>query len=139
MMQRRVVIWILSTFLMSLFFCIRAIAGLIPIHLYLCKLNKRAQLRAYLLSDNHILRSLLESRPSLNIDSYCFLLNSPTLHQQLIIKDSVVDIDNRFNEVFPVFDSLNKEFFPGSRIVDSFSNHFSFHSFKRCSNKTFKS
>jgi len=47
-------------------------------------------------------------------------------------------MDNRFNEVFPAFEPLNKEFFPGSRIIDSFSNHFLFHLFKKSSNKTFK-
>jgi len=43
---------------MSLFFGIEAIAGLIPIHLYLQKLRDRSQLRAYAASHNHILQLL---------------------------------------------------------------------------------
>jgi len=137
--QRRVVIWILDAFQISPFFGIEAIAGLIPIHLHICKLSERAQLRAYLLLDNYILRSLLESKPSLNINPYCFSLDSLTSCQLLIIKGSVINMDNRLNEIFPAFNLLNKEFSSGSRIVNSFSNHFSFYLFKRCSDKTFKS
>ena len=36
-------------------------------------------------------------------------------------------MDNRFNEVFSFFDSFNKEFSPGSCLINIFSNHFSFH------------
>jgi len=38
-MQRRVAIWILDTFKMSLSFGIKAIVGLIPINLHLQKLS----------------------------------------------------------------------------------------------------
>ena len=55
-----------------------------------------------------------------------------------MIKGSVVDMDDRFNKVFPAFDLLNKEFSPGFRIIDSFSNCFLFHLFKKSSDKTFK-
>ena len=55
-----------------------------------------------------------------------------------MIKSSVVNMDDRFNEVFPVFDPLNKEFFSGSRIINLFSNHFLFHPFKKGSDETFK-
>jgi len=133
--QKRVAIWILGAFQMSPSFGIKAIVGLIPIYLYLCKLSERAQLRAHLFPDNHILKSL----PSLNIDPYCCSLNSLTSCQQSIIKGSVVDMDNRFNEIFFMFDLLSKEFSSGSRIVDSFSNCFSFYLFKRYSDKSFKS
>jgi len=37
-----------------------------------------------------------------------------------MIKGIIVDMDNRFNKVFPVFDSYNKEFFSGSWIIDIF-------------------
>jgi len=53
-----------------------------------------------------------------------------------MIKGLVVNIDNRFNEVFPSFDPLNLEFTPGCRIIDSFSSHFSFHSFNKHSNES---
>jgi len=57
-----------------------------------------------------------------------------TYCQRENIKNTIVDINNRFNEIFPSFDPLNKEFFPSSRLIDLFSSHFSFHSFNKCSN-----
>ena len=43
-------------------------------------------------------------------------------------------MNNRFNEVFPSFNPLNSEFSSGSRIINTFSSYFSFHSFKKHSN-----
>ena len=51
------------------------------------------------------------------------------------IKDSIVDMNNRFNEVFLFFDSLNSEFAPEARLIDIFSRCFLFHlSFNQSSN-----
>jgi len=36
-------------------------------------------------------------------------------------------MDNKFNKVFPSFDSLNVEFSSGSHLIDIFPSHFSFH------------
>ena len=47
-------------------------------------------------------------------------------------------MDNRFNKVFPFFDPLNPEFKPGNRIINSFSNYFSFHLFSKSNNHLFK-
>ena len=47
-------------------------------------------------------------------------------------------MDNRYNEVFPLFDPINPEFFPGSRIIDIFTSWFSFYSFTKCNNKDLK-
>jgi len=47
-------------------------------------------------------------------------------------------MDNRFNEVFPSFNPLNPEFWPGSRIIDNFSHCFSFHYFTKSSDHSFK-
>ena len=132
-MQRRVAIWILGAFWTSPSFGIEAIADLIPIYLHLCKLSSRTQLRAYSLPHNHILRLLLESRPLLCNNPYHFLLNSLSSCQQKMIKGIIVDMDNRFNKVFPVFDSYNKEFFSGSWIIDIFPSWLSFHSSNKCS------
>ena len=120
-------IWILDTFQTLHSFGIEVIAGLIPIYLYLCKLSGRAQLRAYLLLHNYILQSLLKSRLSICNDSYCFLLDSLFPCQYKMINSLIVDIDNRFNKVFSVFDSHNKEFSPGSQIINIFPSQFSFH------------
>ena len=48
-----------------------------------------------------------------------------------MIKGLIVNIDNRFNKVFSLFDSLNSEFSPGNRIIDTLSSCFYFHSFNK--------
>ena len=50
-----------------------------------------------------------------------------------MIKGLIIDMDNRFNKVFPVFDPYNKEFSPGSQIIDIFPSWFSFHFSNKCS------
>ena len=76
--QRRATIWILRAFQISTSFGIKAIAGLILIYIHLCKLSGKAQLRAHTLPDNHILRLLLKTRSSFNINLYHLSLNSLT-------------------------------------------------------------
>jgi len=41
-------------------------------------------------------------------------------------------MDNRFNKVFPFFNSLNVEFSPSSHLIDMFPSHFSFHPYIKC-------
>ena len=132
--QRRAAICILGTFCIFSSFSIEVITGLILIHLHLCKLSGRAQLRAYLLPHNHILYSLLESRSFICQYLHCLFLDLLSHCQRKIIKDPIIDMDNRFNKVFPLFDHLNKEFSPGSCIIDIFPSHFSFHSYNKHSN-----
>ena len=55
-----------------------------------------------------------------------------------LIKGHLVNMDNWFNEVFSFFNLLNLEFNPGNRIINSFSDHFSFHSFSKYNNYLFK-
>jgi len=79
-MQRRAVIWILDAFQTLSSFGIEAIAGLVSIQIYPQKLSERAQLRAYAFPHNHILCSLLESRPNLYNNHHHLLLNLLTSH-----------------------------------------------------------
>jgi len=125
-MQRRAAIWILEVFYTSPSYSIEVIVDLMLIHLHLHKLSSRAQLRAHSLPDNHILKSLLEARPNFNTNPHCLSLDSLTPFQRAKIKGAVIDIDDRFNEIYPAFDSLNNEFSPGSRIVDIFTDCFLF-------------
>jgi len=74
-MQKRAAIWILDVFQTLPSFGIKAIVGLVPIHLHLQKLSGRAQLRVYALPHNHILCLLLESRPNLYNNYHYFLLD----------------------------------------------------------------
>jgi len=98
-MQHRAAIWILDAFHTSSSFGIKAIAGLIPINLYLHKLSGRAQLRAHSLLHNHILQSLLESRSTNCHDLHCLSLDLLTHHQRENIKDTIIDMDNRSNKI----------------------------------------
>ena len=43
-------------------------------------------------------------------------------------------MDNCFNEIVPSFDPINPELFPGYRIIDMFSNHFSFQPLSKVAN-----
>ena len=47
-------------------------------------------------------------------------------------------MNNRFNEVFSLFNPLNKEFSSSLHIIDIFSSHFSFHSYNKYSNNNLK-
>ena len=48
-------------------------------------------------------------------------------------------MDNRFNEVFLSFSLFNYEFSPGNKLIDVFSNYFSFHSLNKKSDHNVKS
>jgi len=66
------------------------------------------------------------------------LLNNLTPKQQLKIKGPVVNMNNRFNEVFPFFNPFNKEFVLGYCLINVFSNCFSFHTLSKQSDKNLK-
>ena len=69
---------------------------------------------------------------------YCFSLEHMTSKQQTAIKSSIFDANSHLNRIFLYFDSLNKEFHLGNRLVNSFSNCFSFYK-ADCSSKERKS
>ena len=109
--------------------------GLIPINLHLQKLSSKSQLHAHSLLPNHILCSFIEAKPNITSPHHPLLLDSLIKQQCKLIKGHIVDMDNQFNEVFPLFDSLNSEFSPGNRIIDIFASCFSFHTFSKCNDK----
>ena len=125
-MQRRAAIWILGAFKTSLLFSIKAIVGLISIKLHLQKLGRRLQLQVYLLSSNHLIQSLMDSPFSTSISQHPALLDSLTRCQCFLIKSHLVDMDNRFNGIFPSFTSLHSELSPGHRVIDNFSDQLVF-------------
>jgi len=125
-MQRRVAIWILGAFKTSLYEGIEVIASLIPIKLHFQKLRGRVQLRALALLPNHIIHSLMDSFfSSLNNHHPSFLANVIN-HQRKKIKGYLVDTNNRSHSLFLVFLTTHSELTPGSRIIDTFSDRFSF-------------
>ena len=137
-MQRRAAIWILGAFKIFPSFGIKAITGLIPINLHLQKLSGRSQLWAYSLSPNYILWFLMEPITGSSSGHHSFSLGILTKCQHEIIKGPLVDIDNRFNKVFPLFNPLHPEFSPGHRVIDNFSSCFSFHLFNKSKDTNFK-
>jgi len=123
--QRRAALWILGAFKMSPILDIKAITGLIPINLHLQKLDGRSQLRTHSLPLNHIIRSLMELISSSSfplIPQYLSLLGSLTKYQHELVKGHVVDMNNRFNKVFPSFSPLHPAFALGNRVIDNFSD-----------------
>ena len=122
----------------ALSFSTKAITSLILVHLHLQKISRRSQLRAHTLSINHILRFLMENNSEIPIYPHSLLLSFLTRCQCRLIKGHLVNMDNRFNKVFSFFDSLNPEFKPDNRIINSFSNYFLFHLFSKSDDHLFK-
>jgi len=125
-MQRRAVIWILGAFKTFPSFGIEAIEDLIPIKLHLQKLRGRSQLRVYKLPHNHLLHSLIDSNPSRTTNFKSSALDSLTNCQRSLVKGHLINMANKSHECFSSFSLLNSEFSPGSRIIDTFSDCFSF-------------
>ena len=125
-MQKRAIIWITGAFKTSPLEDIEAIAGLIPIKLYLQKLTGRSQLHALSLPPNHLIQMLMES--SFGSPKCCHLasLNSLTSCQRSHVKGHLVNSDNKSNRIFPSFSPLHPELSPGFRIIDNFLDCFSF-------------
>ena len=136
--QRRAVLWILGAFCTSPSAGIKAITGLLPIYLYLQKLNGRFHARAHTLPTNHIIKLLLKTRHMNDKEAHWLLLERLTPRQWVNIKDLIINIDNRFNEIFPSFSPLNCEFSPGNRLIDIFPNHFLFYPINRKSEDSVK-
>lgn len=96
-------------------FGIEAIARLIPIYLHIQKLNGRFQLRMHSLLLNHIIKSILETRPFIKANTHCLSLEGLMPKQ------------------------YDHKFLLGNRLIDIFPNRFSFHSLDRKSKNNVKS
>ena len=125
-MQRRATIWILGTFKTSFLEGIEAIVGLIPIRLHLQKLMGRLQLCSLTLPPNHLIWTLMNSRFSLPKCQHPVSLKSLTSYQRSNVKGHLVGSNNKSYGIFPFFSSLYLELSPGSRIIENFSDCFSF-------------
>jgi len=136
-MQRRAAIWMLGAFKTSPQEGIEVIADLIPIKLHLKKLRGRAQLHALALPTNHIICSLIDSSFGSSNILHPSSLSNFTGHQRKKIKGHLVDTNNRSHGLFPAFSPTYSELTPGSRIIDTFSDRFSFNlCMKEKSNKS---
>ena len=75
---------------------------------------------------------LLERRHMPDSQSHYLFLENMISKQQEKIKSSIIDANSCLNRIFPSFNSLSNEFHPGSRLIDIFSNHFSFYKADYC-------
>ena len=76
----------------------------------------------------------MEPRNDLLYYQHLFSLDSLTRCQCTLIKESVVNIDNQYNEVFSSFNPLHSELLSGNKVIDTFSDQFSFHPVSKCKN-----
>ena len=125
-MKRRAIIWILGAFKISLTKGIEALADLIPIKSHLQKLRGRSQLCTLSLPTNHIIWTLMDSSFGSPYCCHPSSLDSFTDCQRANIKGHLVNSNNRSHGTFPSFSSTHLELSPGLRIIDTFSDHFSF-------------
>ena len=127
-MQRRAAIWILGTFKTSPLEGIKALTGLIPIKYYLQKLTERSLIQLFKLPENHIIRCLMDDSSYCPNSSNPHTIGSLTNHQRNITKGHIIDSKTKSYGIFPSFTPLHQEFIPGQRILNIFSNCFSFNS-----------
>ena len=75
---------------------------------------------------NHIIWTLIDSSFGSPQNQHSSSLCNFTKHQRKNIKGHLVDINNRSHRLFPAFSPTHPELFPGSQIIDIFSDRFSF-------------
>ena len=129
------VLWISGMFQMSPTLRVKAISGLISIHLYLRKLYRRFLLWQSSLPSNHIINSILSSNRSQKWKCHNTSINHLMAKQRLHLKSPLINVDDKQNEFFPSFSFFNEEFKPGSWLTDLFPDRFSFHSHLSCVKK----
>ena len=122
-------LWITDAFCTSLSWGVEAIADLIPIHYYLDKISRRP------LPKYHIINSLLNEHHLKKSKPHCLAMGYLTDKQHSKVKSSVIDTNNCLNKVFPTFNRLYKKLFSGFQLVDTFPDHFPFHTVNRKDNK----
>ena len=124
--QRRAAIWILGAFKTSPSEGIKAIVGIISIKFHLQKLTNRSQLHSVALLVSYLIRTLMDDPSNSHFKPIPHSINTLTNCQKTIVKGHLIDSNNKLFGVFPLFSPLHLEFNPGSRIVDKFSDRFSF-------------
>ena len=124
--QRRATIWILGAFKTLPLEGIEAIAGIIPMKFHLQKIAKRSQIQPFKLPINHILRNLIDDSPPSSTIPNPYKIGLLTNCQRSLTKGHVINSYNKSHWIFQSFSPLSIEFSPGHRIIDNFSDRFSF-------------
>jgi len=136
-MQWRAAIWITGAFCTSPTEGIETITGLIPIALYLCKLNSRHHLCYTSILSLHAINLLLNTQHAKNHPPHRFTISKLTVKQQMNLKSPIKDVNKCLNNINKCFNSLYSIFSPGSRVVDYFSSRITFYSPPSSSNDNF--
>jgi len=126
-MQYKATLWILGAFCTSSTGGIEALAGLIPIYLYLKKLVKWSCLKAATLPSQHVLMCLLSAHNSKNTYLHSQLPAFLTDAQSTWLRSSLLDTEVSLLNLIEHFDPLHSEACPGCRLLDNFSDRVSFH------------
>ena len=121
-------LWILGAFQTSPTLGVEAISELVPIYLHLRKLYERFLLWQLSLPSNHIINSLLSSNRSHKRKCHNASIDYLMAKQRLHLKSLLINMDDKWNEIFSSFSFFNKEFKLGSWLTDLFPDCFSFHS-----------
>jgi len=111
-MQCKAALWITRAFRTSPLESIEAIAGLIPIHLYLCKLNGHHYLHYTSIPLSHAINSLLDAAHAKNQPSHRFATFNLTDKQQTKLRSPIKDVNEHLNEVLLYFDPIHPLFSP---------------------------
>ena len=127
-MQQRTALWITDAFWTSSSEGIEAIVGLIPIILYLCKLNGKHHLWYASIPPSHAINSLLDTQHTKEQPPHRIATPKLTTKQQNNLKSPIKDVNKCLNGVRNCFNPLHSIFSPSSRVVNHFPNRISFHS-----------
>ncbi|KXN81828.1 hypothetical protein AN958_03659 [Leucoagaricus sp. SymC.cos] len=130
-MQRNAALWITGTFHTSPSGGVESLAGLIPIYLHLKKLTKQVALQYITLSKSHLIHTLLSTHNAKGALPHPRSLDLLSEHNRATIQGPLVDADDSLMNVKEKFFPLHNANYPGSRLLDNFSDRFSFFDFNR--------
>jgi hypothetical protein len=120
-MQWHTTLWIIGAFRTSPTGGCEAIAGLILIHLHICRLVNQSSYRANMLSASHPLRTLLGPGRSMVAEPHAQSIYHMTEAMQTKVKSSLMEVNSKMLDVGEVFEPLCPELAPSKH----FMNHFS--------------
>ena len=106
---------------------IKAILGLVLIYLHLKKLYRQFLLCKSSLPSNYIISNILSSNRPQERNHYISSINHLTVKQRLQLKSPLINVDDKYNQFFLFFSFFNKKFKSRNRLIDLFSDRFSFH------------
>jgi hypothetical protein len=124
--QQQAALWIIGAFRTSPTGRCETIAGLIPIHLHICRLADQSSYRANTLLASHPLRTLLGSGRSMVAEPHAQSIYHMTEVMQTKVKSSLMEVNSKMLDVGEVFEPLCPELAPGKQFMDHFSECITF-------------